>query len=102
MHKLRINEFCKGAHVSRQDGARVRDAIEKNWDSGEPIELDFDGVNIASVSFFDESIGLLALEHDSGELTARIRVTNISPADRSLLNRIVSDRLRERAANRTA
>ena len=94
--KLNIDEFCRSARVSRPDGARVREAIIANWGSGEPIELDFAGVRIASVSFFDESIGLLALEHPPGEISARIRVVNIGPADRSLLNKVVSDRVHER------
>lgn len=70
--------------------------IVANWNSGETIELDFEGVRIASVSFFDESVGLLALEHPPSEISARIRVVNIDPADRFLLNKVVSDRIHER------
>lgn len=57
---------------------------------------------IASVSFFDESLGLLALAHPLAELTARVRVENIEPADRSLLNSIVQSRSRERKTKETA
>jgi hypothetical protein len=36
--------------------------IEENWNNQGPVVLDFEGVRIASVSFFDEALGLLARE----------------------------------------
>jgi hypothetical protein len=53
-------------------------------------------VRIASVSFFDESLGLLARHHPLDEIRRRVRVENIDPADRRLLNDIVQSRSRER------
>jgi len=96
MPRLEIASYCKTARVTRGDGARLRRAIEETWNVGEPLVLDFSGVNIASVSFFDEALGLLAKEHPLDELTARVRVENISPGDRTLLNSIVTSRAKER------
>jgi hypothetical protein len=82
--------------VSREDGARLREAILANWNSSEPLELDFQGVRVASVSFFDESIGLLALQYPPEDISAHVRGVNIGASDRSLLNKVVSERIRER------
>jgi hypothetical protein len=70
--------------------------MEEHWNDAEPMVLDFDGVVIASVSFFDESFGLLALRYPLQELTRRFKVENINAPDRQLLNTIVLARDRER------
>jgi hypothetical protein len=72
--------------------------MEEHWNDAEPMVLDFDGVVIASVSFFDESFGLLALRYPLQELTRRFKVENINAPDRRLLNTIVLARDRERDA----
>jgi hypothetical protein len=96
MAKIVVKVFCRASRVTRGDGALLRRAIEERWDDDAPVVLDFDGVRIASVSFFDESLGLLAKKHPLDELTRRVRVENIDPADRRLLNNIVVARDRER------
>jgi hypothetical protein len=93
---LKISEYCKGRYVTRGDGAHLRRAIEVRWTEPEQLVLDFTGVRIASVSFFDESLGLLAKHHPLEELTRRVRVENMAPADKALLNSIVVGRARER------
>jgi hypothetical protein len=100
--RINIADFCGAAHVSRGDGAHLRSAIEQSWDAPEPLVLDFSNIRIASVSFFDESFGLLAREHPLDELTRRVRVENMDPSDRALLNRIVQSRARERTNARKA
>jgi hypothetical protein len=102
MAKIRIAEFCKGSHVTRGDGAHLRKAIEEYWDDAEPLILDFSGVRIASVSFFDESLGLLAKKRPLDEIKKRVRVENIDEGDRALLNRIVLSRAKEGAAEDSA
>jgi hypothetical protein len=98
MARLSIREYCKTSRVTRGDGAQLRHAIEEHWDAEDQLVLDFTGVRIASVSFFDESLGLLALLHPLDELTRRVRVEGMNPADRALLNNIVMSRSRERKA----
>lgn len=98
MAQIRISEYCKTSRVTRGDGAHLRRGIEEHWADADPLVLDFSGVRIASVSFFDESLGLLAKAHPIEELRRRVRVENIDPADRALLNRIVLAREKERLA----
>jgi hypothetical protein len=96
MARLHIATYCKTARVSRGDGALLRHTIEEHWNDREPLVLDFSDVRIASVSFFDESLGRLALTHPLEELTKRVKVEHMDPADRRLLNNIVQARAKER------
>jgi hypothetical protein len=98
MARIHIATEYQSKRVTRSDGAELRAAIEKHWADAEPLVLDFSGVRIASVSFFDESLGRLALLHPVEELTTRVKVENIDPADRRLLDDIVRSRLQERKA----
>ncbi len=98
MARLEVASVCGSSRVSRADGEQLRHAMEARWAAEEPTVIDFAGVVIASVSFFDESFGLLALAHPTVELGRRFRVENIGAPDRNLLNSIVSARARERAA----
>jgi hypothetical protein len=97
MTRIGIASLCGGAHVTRADGAKLRAAIEQHWSDPEPVVLDFSGVRIASLSFFDESLGRLATLYPPEELAARVRVEQIDPGDRDLLNQIVLSRANERA-----
>jgi hypothetical protein len=96
---LNIAEIFNGSPVTREDGARIRHAIEEHWEDPEPVTLDFGDGRIASISFFDESLGLLAESHSLEDLRSRVRIERILESDRALLNRILNDRARKRASN---
>ena len=57
MARLLISETFGTNHVTREDGARLRHLIEQHWSDEDTLVLDFSGLRIASVSFFDESLG---------------------------------------------
>ncbi len=97
MSRLNVATYC-ARRLTRGDGAHLRHAIEDAWNAPEPLVLDFASVTIASVSFFDEALGLLARQYPLEELTKRVKVENMVPADRALLNTIVLSRSRERLA----
>jgi hypothetical protein len=73
MARLLVAKICGAKRVSRSDGEALRHRMEEHWDDAEPMVLDFDGVVIASVSFFDESFGVLALRYRLRHPKARIR-----------------------------
>lgn len=99
MARLLISESFGTNHVTREDGARLRQLIEQYWSDEDALVLDFSGLRIASVSFFDESLGMLATRHPVELLAQRVRVENINPQDRRLLNGIVLSRAKERQAS---
>ncbi len=99
MARLLISE-CFGTNpMTREDGARLRHLIEQYWSDQDTLVLDFAGLRIASVSFFDESLGMLATKHPVEQLAQRVKVENIDSQDRRLLNSIVLSRAKERQAS---
>jgi hypothetical protein len=59
-----------------------------------PINVDFAGMKITSVSFFDESFGVLAKQYGE-QLLEHIKLEEIDPFDLALVRDIVSSRSRE-------
>jgi hypothetical protein len=99
MHRLLVSQVCS-SRVFRADGERLRTAILAAWNDDEPVEIDFEGIRIASASFLDESIGVLALTHPLDVLKARLKPVNLTKPDRALLNQILSRRSIERSEER--
>jgi hypothetical protein len=97
MRRLVVSEICP-YRLFRADGERLRAAIVAAWSDDEPVEIDFEDERIASASFLDESIGVLALTHPLEVLKARLRPVNLTKPDRGLLNQILSRRSAEREA----
>jgi hypothetical protein len=96
MARIIIDQHFKTSRVTRADGAKLRSLIEERWSDSEPLILDFSGLRIASASFFDESVGALAETYPLELLTQRLRMENMDPADRKLLNQIVLSRASSR------
>lgn len=93
MARLVVADVCGQAKVTREDGARLREAIVAAWRDG-PVEVDFGGVPIASVSFLDEAIVRLTLDHSVAEVVRRIRPVQLTDPDRRLLNKLLQARKR--------
>lgn len=92
---MNINEFCGKKNVSRADGAVVYDKISKKW-KNQNIEIDFDNVLIASVSFIDEVFGQLALNYPLTEIQAKVKLSNVQDFDRALISDVLQSRSRQR------
>ncbi|MDR3626497.1 MAG: STAS-like domain-containing protein [Ignavibacteriaceae bacterium] len=92
---INIKKVCGKNIVTRDDGKKVRDLIELQWTLIDKIKIDFGNVLVASVSFFDEIFGRLALKYSRSELTEKIIMENIQEYDRALLNDILRSRFRQ-------
>jgi STAS-like domain of unknown function (DUF4325) len=81
--------------VSREHGARMRILLENALKCGDtPIVVDFAGMKITSVSFFDESFGVLAKQYGE-QLLRNFKLDEIDAFDLALVHDIVSSRSRE-------
>lgn len=98
MPTLRVREICPESRMYRRDGERLRAAIQASWDEPGGVELDFEQEPIRSISFLDEGIAVLFVEHDAESIRQRLRVTNMVEDDRRELNRLVAKRRAEYAA----
>jgi hypothetical protein len=97
MMRLRLTDICPDSRVFREDGERLRHAIERRWTDDAVLEIDFENRRVASVSFLDEAIAVLFLKHPPDVVKRRLRPVNITTTDRATLNRQIALRLQERA-----
>lgn len=95
--RITVTQVCGPSVMSRSDGAKLREQIERRWSDTEPLEIDFERISIASISFLDEAIAILALDHPVEVLRRRLELVNILDADRRLLNAQIRARARTRA-----
>ncbi len=92
---IKIDEHCGDNRVSREDGLRMREWIQKEWGKHDRFVFDFNNILIASVSFMDEAFAKLAFEYNRDELAGKLKFENLRPFDRALLNDLVMARIRE-------
>lgn len=97
MIEIDVPKTCGDDLITRNAGRKVRDVLLENWEQ-DVIEIRFSGRRIASVSFFDEAIGLLLKRGGKtmDEITSKLRFPDIHPGDRRLLNSVLRARLDER------
>ena len=82
--------------VSREHGQKMRLLLEKAIaNAGEPVIVDFAGMQISSVSFFDESFGMLAKRYGEEGLLSKVKLEGMEAFDLALVRDIVSSRSRE-------
>ncbi len=94
--KLRVADVCGESRVFRDDGLKLRQEIERRWSRADNSEVDFENIRIASASFLDEGIAVLALMLPVSEIKKRLKIQNITKPDRALLNQLILSRSRER------
>jgi len=90
--RLVVREVCPNSRVFRQDGARLRSAIETAWEKHDTVEVDFANETIASISFLDEGIAVLLVDHPAEVVRQRLRFVGLTDADRRQLNVLVAKR----------
>ena len=95
---LDVLGFCGPARVSRADGARLRQEIERLWESNAMVVLDFGSTLIASVSFLDEGIAVLALKIPLADLNETLSSQNITDQDARLLLSLLDRAARQRSS----
>ncbi len=82
------NDF-KSDYTTREAGEKLRRMILEN--QGE-IQIDFEGVKVASASFFDESFAKLYLENGQQNWTDRVQLINLNKFDQKLFDQVCSAR----------
>lgn len=86
-----FSEFSKD-YITREAGERLRVMILEHSKKG-MVTLDFENRKVASVSFFDESIGKLSVEGwKLTDLSKHLRYEHFHPLDKQILDRVIQDR----------
>ncbi len=94
MTRIEVKARLGNDVVSREDGEKMRILLEEALEHSEPVVVDFAGMQITSVSFFDESFGALA-KHYGESLLTKVKFEEIDPFDLALVRDIVASRSRE-------
>lgn len=96
MTRIEVKTQLGNDVVSREHGEKMRIMLERAIAKGSPpVIVDFAGMQITSVSFFDESFGVLAKEYGEDLLMAKVKLEGIDAFDLALVRDIVSSRSRE-------
>jgi len=87
--------------VDTDAGNRVFNQLIAEFDAGEKVRLDFDGITIISTAFLNAAIGQLYSQgkYDSYFLNNSLQFINIQPEDRPLFVMVVN-RAKEYFANK--
>lgn len=96
--RLTLRTICPDSRIFRPDGERLRHAIEQACAQAEVVEVDFEGETIASVSFLDEAVAVLFVDHDAEVIRRRLKLTGLTEGDRRELNTLVAKRRAQRTA----
>lgn len=80
--------------VTREHGRKLRDLVEEAL-ADAPVIVDFAGLQISSVSFFDEAFGQLALRRGNSDPFEKIELRRLDKFDSALVHDIINSRLRE-------
>ena len=84
--KIRMKEEFKNDWITREAGERLRKRLVRILSEKRPVVLDFEGLVVASTSFFDEGFAKLSEEKVAPEdFEALITLAHLHPRDRELL-----------------
>jgi hypothetical protein len=101
MRRIEIKRELGSEIVTREHGRKLRELVQEALPHP-PVIIDFDGLQVTSVSFFDEAFGQLALRYGSDEFSEMIRFEGLDKFDQALLADIIRSRSsegRKRAAS---
>lgn len=96
---INITEVCGEDRISREAGANLRNLILDKWDEFNRIVIDFDNLLVASASFLDEAVAKLAFEFNEEDIKKKIKLENIEPFDKALVNDLIIRRLNKTDKN---
>jgi len=89
---INIKDHYGKASITREHGARLRSFLDSNWKKTDVFQIDFAGIKIASVSFFDEAFGKLASTVSLEELKGKFKMQSIDDFDLQILNNVIKSR----------
>lgn len=91
--KIPILKTFSQDYISRQAGERLRKMILPALQKDEPLQLDFTGLIVGSVSFFDEGIAkLISFDIQEEKFRQLVQLIDMHPKDYQLLQSLCQKR----------
>lgn len=87
MTKILIKTVAGAQCGTEFEGTRLRDQLLPLLSSGETVELDFEGVGLASSTFFNASIGHAYNQFGAGFLRDHVTYSNVKSRVQFVLDR---------------
>ena len=81
VHKI-VGDVC----MTYKDGERLQREFREAFDRGDTVELDFDKMRIFVTAFFNAAIASLLENYSRDELERRLKIVNLPPAAKELLD----------------
>ena len=72
--------------MTYKDGERLQREFREAFDRGDTVELDFDKTRIFATAFFNAAVASLLENYSRDELERRLKIVNLPPAARELLD----------------
>lgn len=95
---LKVKDIVGKTLSSRTEGKKMRAAITRRWQHYDVITIDFEGLDVASVSFMDEAFGRLLDLYGLEDMKSKLKFIGLDDDDRMLLNYIIISRYKEKSA----
>jgi|GEM_PF-362048 len=89
--KISVHEVCGDAPLTGTSGIKVHKLILERWLASKTVEVDFAKV-LPSPTFLEEAIGRLIGQFTKAAIVEKLKLTGLSPADKTILNGIVVNR----------
>lgn len=99
MGTIRIAEHCGHYVSSTRSASNLRAQIEELVDAGSTVSVDFSDVESVSPSFLYGLIGVLAAQRGRTWLDENVKITGVSPGDRSDIEKVLACHDEEHATN---
>lgn len=77
--------------MTQDDGNVIYNLIHDPLRKGQTVELDFDGVDVFTASFFNASVGRLLEDLERNALNARLRFEHLSGFGEWVLRRVIEN-----------
>jgi hypothetical protein len=91
MTKLSVQEIVGPICITLEDGGAIYKKLRPEVMQKHQIDVDFDGVMILASPFLNAAIGQLLKEISSAELHQLLTFSNLSDADRIVLDQVIEN-----------
>ena len=84
--KVPVHKIVGDGGTTYKDGERLQREFREAFDRGETVELDFDQTRIFVTAFFNAAVAALLENYSRDELDRRLKIVNLPPAAKELLD----------------
>jgi hypothetical protein len=86
-----VNEITGPFAIAPDNGQKLYDQIHPVLLSGEPVELDFDGIKVYASAFFNFAVGQLLKDLSSDALNSQLSIIGLDANAQNILRRVIDN-----------